>query len=200
MIFIKKHTDANVSLGQMNFIFNERMLLRDLATWIRAYLVSTYDGLGNQEAVKERLYRLPIEYNEIFKLFFGDQIANKYTDLLFASFTMLESFITAEKNDDADAANEYIKQIYENADQRADFLSQINPFWQASEWKPLMYDFIRLTIDESTSFLTKDYNRNISTFDRILSLSTKMGDYYSDGLYKYITYSNGQPLIPKQWC
>lgn len=196
MVSINEFIGSDITSGQLNLIFRSRIIWRDLATWIRAYLVSIYAGFGNQDAVMQRLNRIPIEFGNIFKIVFGDQITEKYTNLISDSIKTLESLITAQINGDANAVNEYTKQLYENADQRAALLSKINPFWQESEWKNLLYEFIRLTIEESTTFLNKEYTRNIAVFDSILSHTSIMGDYYSQGLLNYLNYSNRQVKRP----
>lgn len=178
--------------GQLNLIYEARTIWRDLATWIRAYLVSIYAGFGNKEAVKEKLSKIPMEFLNIFHVIFGDQIAEAYSTLLFHYITTLESLVEAQINGDANAVSEYTRQLYENADQRAAFLSKINPFWVETEWKNYLYQFIQLTIEESTTFLNKEYTRNIDVFDRILNLTAVMGDYFSKGLINYLTYTGRQ--------
>lgn len=195
MISINEYIDTSISPPQMNLIFQSRIIWRDLVTWIRAYFISTYTESDDQEAVKQRLYKLPSEYGNVFRIIFGDQITERYSSLLFDSFETLTAYITAQKNGDTDAANYYLKLMYENADQRAAFLSQINPFWQVSEWKRLMYELIHLTTDESSAYLSKEYARSIEIFDRLLTLSSEMGDYYSEGLFNYLNYSNRQVNI-----
>ena len=41
--------DSVYLTSQINFIFRARMLLRDLATWLRSYKVSLYGGVGNTD-------------------------------------------------------------------------------------------------------------------------------------------------------
>ncbi|MEL7658651.1 MAG: hypothetical protein AAGU75_22390, partial [Bacillota bacterium] len=71
MISRSKYNDNGISPGQMNLTFKSRLVWRDLVTWIRAYLVSTYMELGDQEAVRQRLYKLPSEFGNIFRIIFG---------------------------------------------------------------------------------------------------------------------------------
>jgi hypothetical protein len=192
MISTSEFQGSCIPSGQLNLIYKSRTIWRDLATWMRAYLVSIYAGFGNQEAVKEKLNNIPIEFKNIFSTIFGDQIADTYSTLLSSYITSFESLVTAQINGDANAVNEYTRQLYENADQRAAFLSKINPFWVETEWKNFLYQFNKMSIDESTTFLNKEYTRNIDVFDRILNFSSAMGDYYSQGLINYLTYSGRQ--------
>jgi hypothetical protein len=49
-----------------------------------------------------------------------------------------------------------------------------------------------MQIDEATTFLMKDYTRNIDIFDSILSLTNIIGDYFSEGLTNYFILTQQQ--------
>jgi len=69
VIYVNKLQETNITSGQMNMLFRLRIIFRDIATWIRAYLVSTDPEL--KQAIKEKLNNLPIEYGNCFKTLFG---------------------------------------------------------------------------------------------------------------------------------
>jgi len=191
MISVSEHrtTSPGITPEQMNLILRSSVVWIHFATWIREYLASIYAGFGNQEAVMQRLNRISTEFGNIFGIVFGVHVTEKYINLISDFIKILESFVTAQINGDANAVNEYTKQLYNNADQSAAFLSQINPYWQENEWKSLLYEFIRLTIQESSTLLDKEYTKNIDVFDKILSHTSEIGDYYSQGLLNYLNLS-----------
>ncbi len=45
-----------------------------------------------------------------------------------------------------------------------------------------MTSFTSMNIDQATALLTMDYNKFINIYDRILALTTIIGDYFSEGL------------------
>lgn len=173
--------------GVINLVFRARILWRDLATWIRAYLISAYSGLEIQKAVGEKLYRLPLEHGNVFKLFFGDKATEGYIALLSNYIITLESLFHAQIAGDTNTVNELTRKLYDNINQKAAYLARINPFWQEDVWRSLMINFTSMTIEQSTTFLTKDYRKNIEIFERILAYSTVIGDYFSGGLLNYIS-------------
>lgn len=187
MISVNELKDMDTILGQMNLMFKAGMAWRDLATWIRAYIISTFTGLNDQDAIRQRLNRIPMEFGNILRLFFGDQVSNAYTSLFSSYVTSLESLIDAQKNDDDAAVNGFMEQIHDNIHQRSAMLSEINPFWQESEWRALFFRFLLLTIDESNAFLSGDYVKSTEIFDTLLSHAAIMGDYFSNGLYRKAT-------------
>lgn len=181
--------------AQMNFIFRARMLWRDLATWLMAYMVSLYGGVGNTEALSNRLYNVPIEYGNILRSYFGEQITGEYMNLIVQYIALLQSFFVAQINNDVNLMNSLTQQIYQNVDTSADFLAKINPYWSKSEWVSLLSAFTSTHIEEARTLLTQNYERNVDIFDRILAQTNIIGDYFSQGLTYYFTLN--QPLQPQ---
>lgn len=176
--------------SQMNLIFQSRTIWRDLATWIRAYLASKHGGLGDVEAIREKLDSLKIKAVNIFSIVFGEQLADEYVTYLSNFDKILDLFVDAQISGDINLINEYTKQLYESADEIAAFLSQINPYWVESKWKDLLYQFTEKTMEESTTLFNKQYKENVEIFDRILALTSIIGDYYSQGLLNYMSFSS----------
>lgn len=175
----------NYITSQINFIFRARMLWRDMATWLRSYKVSLYGGVGNTDELSQRLYRLPTEYGNILRVFFGDQNTQQLINLLSQYISILQSLFSAQIDNDISRINNLTQQAYQNVNSTAALLASINPYWAQSEWATLLNSFTGMQIGEATTFLTKDYTRNINIFDNILSLTNIIGDYFSEGLTNY---------------
>ena len=186
--------DANcIPIAQMNFIFRARMLWRDLASWLRAYKISLYGGVGNTEALSKRLFEIPLEYGNILAVFFGDQIKEQYITLLTQYIAILQSLFIAQINNDVNVVNNLTQQAYQNVINRAALFSSINPYWKQSDWVTLLDSFTNMQIEEATTLLTKDYDRNVDIHDRMLSLTNIIGDYFSEGLVNYFMSKQPQP-------
>lgn len=185
-----EQSNRNIISEQMNLIFKAGMNWRDLATWIGAYIVNEFSGLGDQEAVRQRLYRIPMEFSTSLRLFFGEEIsqyADRYATLFSEYINLLEYLIHALKNGDDAAVNEYMEQIHHNIHYRSEILSEILPFWQESEWRSLSFRYLFLIVDEVNAFLSGDFLKGTEIFDTLLSQAGLMGDYYSNGLYYQLT-------------
>lgn len=187
---VKVFQNECIPSSQMNLIFQSRTIWRDLATWIRAYLAIKHGGLGDVEAIREKLDELRIKSVNIFSIVFGEQLADQYVRLSSDFNRILDSLIDAQISGDTEMINEYTKQLYENADQIAAFLSQINPYWVESKWKDLLYQLNQKTIEESATFQNGQFRENIDIFDSILKLTSIIGDYYSQGLVNYLNFSS----------
>lgn len=140
--------------AQMNFIFRARMLWRDLASWLRAYKFSQFGGFGNLEEVSRRLFRIPLEYGNILRLFFGDRDTEQLINLLTQYIAILQSLFLAQYNNNADEINTLTRQLYQNVNDTAAFLASLNPYWSQSYWVSLLNSFTISQINETTTFLT----------------------------------------------
>lgn len=190
------NSNPNYIPGQMNFIFRARMLWRDLATWLSLYLSSLFgSGVGNHMAISERLYMVPVEYGSILRLFFGDRPTEQLMNQLVQYIAYLQSLYIAMLNNDVESINGYTRQAYQTVDAIAGLLAETNPYWRKNEWVALLTSFTNMNIQEATVLLAGMYKDGIDIFERKLSLTNIMGDYFSEGLTNYYM-SNTLPHTP----
>jgi hypothetical protein len=175
-----------ITYDQMNAIYGIRMFWFELATWVRNYMLSRYMGLGNTEEVYERLLQVPVEYVNVLRQIFGGSVAGEYVNLFYVYIDLIDAFITAQLEGNIEEIDRITQQLYQNADERAAFISSINPYWSEEEWKNRLYTNLRSTIDESTSFLLGDYGKNIDIFSRLLDQAESTSTYFAQGLFDYI--------------
>jgi hypothetical protein len=160
-----------------------------MATWTRAYLVSRFIGVGFYQEVFSRLYKIPQDFGGIFQLIFGNKASEAFTQLLSTQIILKRDFIEAEISGNVNAANDNYTKLYQNANDMAIFLASINPFWDETQWRNLMYTYLNRTIEEITTFLTGNYSTNIDIYDRLLTHSDAIGDYLSQGIYNYMIFN-----------
>ncbi len=182
-----------ITYDEMNAIYDIRMFWFELAIWTRSFMLSRYRGLGNVQEVFERLRRVPVDYTNTLRQVFGEQVAADVLRELNTYLDLLDGFITAQMANDTDEINRITRLLYQNADNRAALISSVNPFWDESEWRTRLYNNLRGTIDESTSFLTGDYARNIDIFSRLLDHAENTSNYFAQGLFSYLR-SNRQNM------
>ncbi|MBN7773458.1 hypothetical protein [Clostridium aminobutyricum] len=187
MKFIKQLDSTPIPLNRLNLFFESRIIWRDFATWIHTYLASVFAGFGNQDSIEVKLKDVITKFGIILSTVFGGQIGEQYNNLIFNLLNTFKSLVDAQIRGDVNAVNEYATQLYENADQIAAFLARINPYWEENEWKTLLYQLNKLIIEDSTRVLNKEYAQSIEVFDRLLNLTSIMGDYYSKGIRDYLT-------------
>lgn len=175
-----------ISYDEMNEIFGVMMFWFELVTWVRNYMLSRYLNLGSTEAVFQRLLRVPADYINALRQVFGDMVTEDYIQLFYTYIDLIDAFITAQMEGNIDEINRVTQLLYKNADERAAFIASLNPYWDETEWRNRLYNNLRSTIDESTSFLAGDYARNIDIFSTILDQAESTGNYFTEGLFRYL--------------
>ena len=71
-----------------------------------------------------------------------------------------------------------------NADDMAEAFSSINPFYPKEEVRNMLYEHLRLTTNEVSARLKKDYNADIKAFDMVQKEILKMSKFFVDGIVK----------------
>lgn len=172
---------------QMNLIYNIRMFWFDFVTWVRSFMMSKYLGIGDVDEVFGRLQQVPNDYVNNLRQFFGENPAidelqlelNTYIDLI-------DSLISAQLGGNTDEINRITRLLYQNADERAASVSKLNPYWNESEWRNRLYNNLRSTLDESVTFQTRDYARNLDIFRTLLDQAESSSGYFAQGLVNYL--------------
>jgi len=183
-----------ITYEQMNQIYSIRMFWFELFTWLRAYMLSRYRGLGNADEMKARLEQVLIEYVNALKQIFGEKV-EPYLQILNNYIDLINALITAQKEGNTNEIYRITQLLYQNADQRAAFITSLNPYWDQSEWTRRLYNNLRITVDESTTFLSGDYSRNLDIFDTLLDLAENTSGYFARGLFNYISSQNIEKAV-----
>jgi hypothetical protein len=171
---------------EMNQVYNIRMFWFELDTWIRAYMLSRYKGIGNSEEILARLKQVPVIYTDMLDQVFGDGATERDLQLINEHIDLIDALITAQIQGDTDEVNRLTQLLYQNADQRAAFLASVNPYWDQNEWKARLYEKIRGNINQLTTFQTGDFARNLDIFSTLLDQAESTSSYYAQGLFEYI--------------
>jgi len=182
-----------LTIDQVNALFNIGIFWFDLNNWIRAFMLSRYQSVGNENEVYSRLQKALSDFVSNMKMIFGETPeVNELQLQLKAYIGLIDSLITAQKAGDTEGLDRIIRQLYLSADNIAASLAAINPYWDQSEWKNRLYNQLRSTIEQSTMFLTEDYARNMDVFSMLLALSESSGDYLVQGVLYQMFQSQSQ--------
>ncbi|HZK01685.1 MAG TPA: hypothetical protein VFC96_02360 [Anaerovoracaceae bacterium] len=176
-----------ITYSQMNLMFNARYYYRRLTTWTRAYLMSRYFNIGTTEALFERLYLETLEIGRMLYLVFGRRISEEYSQLLSQYAIIFHQLIDAQLEGNIEAVNENVKRLYQNVEDRAIFISSINPYWSAEAYQELFNSYIKNMIESANAILEQDSVRDIELYDMLNEHTDRMGDVFAEGIYAYLT-------------
>ncbi len=173
-----------ISKTQQTLSNRMRLLWEQHVYWTRLFILSIAFGLPDVEFVTNRLLRNPKDFEAALKPFYGGNIAAKFAELFTSHLTIAAELVMAAKAGDNAAAADAERRWYANADEIAAFLSSINPYWSAQEWRKMLYDHLAMTKTEAVDILTQKYEDSINTFDRIEQQALMMADVMTQGLVK----------------
>lgn len=95
-----------------------------------------------------------------------------------------KDLIVALKNNNQKLAKELTDKWYRNSDDMADAFSSINPFYPKEQVRQMLYDHLRLTTEEVTARLKKDYSADIKAYDMVQREILKMSQFFVDGIVR----------------
>lgn len=199
MVMKNKFNEQCITYSQMNLIFNVRIFFRKFTTWIRAYIISSYVGIGTAEELFGRLYLESTDFGDILHVIFGNEISNRFA-LLLNQFTFgLRDLITAQLAGNSEAVNENVNNLYKNTEDIAAFLASISPYFNEAEWKNMLGTYLQYTLEEANLYVSGDYGKDIEIFDRLMTLTNQMGYIFAQALFDYLTSgSQNTNNIPPQ--
>jgi hypothetical protein len=180
-----------ITYEELSAIFVIRMFWLELNTWVRNYMLSRYLGWGFSDQVLARLRQAPTEFISFMRQIFGDAVGDEYVVLFNNYIDLIGQFITAQLANDTETINETIRLLYQNADERAALIDSLNPYWSGEQWRNLIRNNVRTTINESTTFLSGNYPRNIEIFSSLIDQSENMSNAFADGLFRYVSSIQG---------
>ncbi|MHC1724211.1 MAG: hypothetical protein AB9836_13510 [Aminipila sp.] len=187
---IKRFQNICIPINQVNLIFDSRTIWRDLTIWLRSYTHTKHGGLGDIDRMKEKLNEVLVKSTNIFSLIFGEQPADEYVNFWMDFINYLDKLIEAQISGDIDTVNKYKEKLQANSMKTAAFLAHINPYWTESQWIELLSLYNELWLDLSTALLNKDDKKDIDVFDKLLTHSSRLGDYYAQGILDYLIYTS----------
>ena len=199
-----KNQDINQLLGagysvtyeQLNTLIAFLKLWSQFGMWTRALMTSTVGNLENREAVISQLYEISTEMYNTFRIFYGPYIFQQFLNLLNNFITNEWKLIEALENGDNEGADESTVRLYKTADELADLLSRLNVYWEEDQWKSLLYQYIRLMVDEMVALMSGEYEREIGIYKRLDETAELIGNYMARGIIARSTGPENE--VPEQ--
>ena len=176
--------DSCVSMNQVNLLQDMNVAWLEHILWTRMFLISVAENLADLEPTKTRLLENPKDIADIFRKYYGNAIANTIEKLLTEHLVIGGDLIVALKNNNQSLAQELNKKWYRNADDMAEAFSSINYFYPKEEVRQMLYEHLRLTTDEVSNRLKKNYVADIRAYDMVQQEILKMSKFFVDGIVK----------------
>jgi hypothetical protein len=161
-----------------------RFLWKDQAIYTRNYIISSLANLEDTEAVTQRLLQNQVDIGNGIKPYYGEDAGNKLTELLKQHVMITLQAVNATKTGNSKDLTEAQKSWKQNINDLASFLSGINPNWNKKNLTAILEKYLQLTSGEILSRLNKDWNSDLSMFNKAEEQIIMLSDYISDGIIK----------------
>ncbi len=159
-----------------------RLLWSQNILWTRFLIISIISKLNDIEVVTNRLFENPRDFANVFKIYYGDIIADEFENLLREHLSLTIALINSYITTNSSAIQELEKQWYENANQLALFLSDINPYWNYQMLQNALYYHLDMTKDEIIKRLNGQYAADVYLYDFIEAHTLMIADIMVNGI------------------
>lgn len=186
-IYIYPNCNQNnywVSINEVNLLEQMNLVWEQHIMWTRMLLISIAEGLKDLDATQTRLLRNPKDIANVFRAYYGGNVANQIEELLTEHLVVGKNLIVALKNNNQKEAMELNKKWYQNADDMAEAFSSINPFYPKEEVRKMLYEHLRLTTDEVNARLKGDYVADINAYDMVQKEILQMSRFFVNGIVR----------------
>ena len=173
-----------ISTNEVNLLKSMNLAWEQHIMWTRMLLISIAENLKDLDVTQTRLLQNPKDIANIFRMYYGNTIANTIENLLTEHLVIGKDIIVALKNNNQALAKVLNDKWYKNADSMADFFSRINPFYKREEVKQMFYRHLQLTSDEVSARLKKDYTADIKAYDMVQKEILNMSQFFVDGIVR----------------
>lgn len=171
-----------ISKKEADFMAMNQLLWLEHVNWTRMTIISIVFDLPDLPFVQERLLRNATDLGNCLRPFYGDQIANRYAELIKDHLTIAAELVTAASNGDAITAKLKEEEWYRNADDFVTFLTSINPYLRKEPLQEMFYDHLKLTKEEAVTMIQGNYKGDVAVFDQIEAEALAMSDMIASAI------------------
>lgn len=156
----------------------------DNVMWTRFFIISAISGIGDLQIITKKLIKTPTEFSNVLKNYFDEESSKKFEALMMDHLLIGIKLINTAKSGNIIAIKGMRTQWYKNADEIAELMSSMNSNWNYNEWQKMLHENLKLTEDQVIKRFSRQYNDDISSFEKMSSLSIKMAEIMATGIIK----------------
>lgn len=161
-----------------------RLLWEEHVYWTRMAVMAILNNLAETPQITERLLRNPSDFAQAIEVYYGDEAAQRFKQLMYDHLTIAAELFTAEKEGNKTAYADADQRWHDNADAMAAFLSTLNPYWHEDDWSAMMKEHLDLLSENVRQMLNGQYEDSTNGFDEIEMQALEMADMMADGIMR----------------
>lgn len=152
--------------------------------WTRMTIMSLAFNLPDVDSTIKRLLRNATDMGDLLKPFYGNEIAQRYSELIREHLLIAAELVKAAKAGNQEDVAAIDRRWHENGEEVAEFLNRINPFISREEFQKMWFEHLALTTQEAVFMLQKDFESSIAVFNKIETQALEMADTITAGIVK----------------
>lgn len=142
--------------------------------------------LPDLDATTARLLRNATHMGNLLVPFYGNTIADMFSNLLTNHLVIAAEIVNAEKAGNQTTVADAKRRSYANDAEISKLLSPINPSILEKEFRAMFFEHLALTIREAILILQGNYEASIAVFDKIEAEALKMADTITIAIAKHL--------------
>src|SRR5690606_31436034 len=159
-----------------------RMLWVQHVFWTRMVVLGILFELPELEFSTQRLLRNATDFANALRPFYGDEAAQSFENLFRQHITIAAELVNAANAGNTSMVDSIWQRWIVNANQIADFLVSINPYWNVADWNAMLMEHLELLGNNITNFLEQNYQEAVNGFDEIELQAMEMADMMAEGI------------------
>lgn len=174
----------NMPTGMSALELNNEMrrLWQEHGIWTKLAITALASNAPDTQLVTARLLRNGDDFAKLFSNFYDPTSSQKFGELIKEHLMIAADLVMAAKRNDTNAMNAIEKKWYANADEIANFMGSINPYWNVFEVRNMLHQHLALVKDEAVAILNHKYAEEITIFDQIGMQAMMMADMFTNGI------------------
>ncbi|WFR59686.1 hypothetical protein QA584_11535 [Anaerocolumna sp. AGMB13025] len=157
-----------------------RQIMSQYSLWTRFYIVSKMADLGDLEVVSNRLYEVPIDLYNLFRIYYDNtsvqELENQFREQVTLTIQLIDEINSDQPVDTTKS------RLKENADQISLLMSGLNPFWNMQTLQNLFYNHFDMTEYEAQKRHTRQYAADVYEYNFIEYHTLMFADYLWSGI------------------
>ena len=172
-----------LTFEQFNLITDIRNQWQQLTTWIMLLINCAVEQSESLETVAEKTYsKIPLDFYYTFQVFYGKTQAEFFLRLLSNHILIVWKLAETVKNNEQELVDKTTIDLYNNSDELALFLAEVNPFWAQTVWKQALDYYNAMIIEQIIAIVQKDYKKMVKIYDSMIDHAIILGDIMSRGI------------------
>ncbi|HWR22254.1 MAG TPA: hypothetical protein VN366_02155 [Feifaniaceae bacterium] len=152
--------------------------------WIRALTYSILYGIGDRQAIEQRLAQNAEDFSTLFTQFYGQDVGNRVRANYNSYIQSLARMIEAYRDNDLSAVASRREELNRISDDLAQIFARINRYWDLATIQALIRELMDLTQSQIIRIMSGEFSQSIQDYDQAMEQAYRVSDELTTGILK----------------